>query len=163
VGFNTYNYRINLDLNLTKSTNIYLGSDGFLSKLDQPGVANTDYIWSAQSTLTPVTIPTQYSNGLLPGVGSGERSSPYVMINRTGKASDQVFKGKSTLALNQDLSSVLDGLKFRVQGAYDIYSYFDERRSVQPPLYEATGRDYDGSLIMMERVQEKSASYSRST
>lgn len=163
VGFNTYNYRINLDLNLTKTTNLYLGSDGFLSKLDQPGVANTNYIWGAQSRLTPVAIPAQYSNGLLPGVGGGERSSPYVMINRTGKASDQVYKGKSTLALNQDLSSVLDGLKLRVQGAYDIHSYFKERRSVQPALYEATGRNYDGSLIMMERVQEKSASYSRST
>lgn len=163
VGFNTYNYRINLDLNLTKTTNLYLGSDGFLSKLDQPGVANTNYIWGAQSRLTPVAIPAQYSNGLLPGTGSGERSSPYVMINRTGKASDQVFKGKSTLALNQDLSSVLDGLKFRVQGAYDIHSFFKERRSIQPALYEATGRDYDGSLIMMERVQERSASYSRST
>lgn len=163
VGFNTYNYRVNLDLNLTKSTNIYLGSDGFLSKLDQPGIANTNYIWGAQSRLTPVAIPTQYSNGLLPGVGSGERSSPYVMINRTGRASDQVYKGKATLALNQDLSDVLDGLKLRVQGAYDVHSYFAERRSVQPALFEATGRNYDGSLIMMERVQEKSASYSRTT
>ncbi|HWK59537.1 MAG TPA: TonB-dependent receptor [Parapedobacter sp.] len=163
VGFNTYNYRINLDINLTKSTKVYLGSDGFLSKLDQPGMANTDYIWGAQARLTPVAIPTQYSNGMLPGRGTGDGSSPYVMINRTGQASDQVFKGKSTLALNQDLSSLLDGLKFRIQGAYDVHSYFEERRSVQPALYEATGRNYDGSLIMMERVQEKSASYTRST
>lgn len=163
VGFNTYNYRINLDINLTKTTSIYLGSDGFLSKLDQPGMANTDYIWGAQARLTPVAIPTQYSNGLLPGRGTGDASSPYVMINRTGQASDQVFKGKATLALNQDLSFLVDGLKFRVQGAYDIHSYFQERRSVQPALYEATGRNYDGSLMMMERVQERSASYSRST
>lgn len=163
VGFNTYNYRINLDLNLTKTTNIYLGSDGFLSELNQPGIANTKYIWGAQARLSPLAIPMQYSNGYLPGLGGGDRSSPYVMINRTGRASDQVFKGKSTLALNQDLSSVIEGLKFRVQGAYDIHSYFQERRSIQPALYEATGRNYDGSLIMMERVQSKSASYSKST
>src|SRR5690606_1607866 len=163
VGFNTYNYRINLDLNLTKTTNIYLGSDGFLSELNQPGIANTNYIWGAQARLSPLAIPMQYSNGYLPGLGGGDRSSPYVMINRTGRASDQVFKGKSTLALNQDLSSVIEGLKFRVQGAYDIHSYFQERRSIQPALYEATGRNYDGSLIMMERVQSKSASYSKST
>jgi len=163
VGFNTYNYRINLDINLTESTSIFLGSDGFLSELNQPGVANTDYIWGTQSRLTPVAIPTRYSNGLLPGRGTGDRSSPYVMINRTGKASDQLFKGKATLALNQNLSHVLDGLKFRVQGAYDINSYFKERRWVQPALYEATGRNYDGSLIMMERVQEQSASYDQLT
>ncbi|KKX49599.1 TonB-dependent receptor plug domain-containing protein [Sphingobacterium sp. IITKGP-BTPF85] len=132
VGFNTYNYRINLDVNLTKTTKVFLGSDGFLSKLNQPGLANTDYIWGAQSSLTPVSLPTQYSNGLLPGLGSGDQSSPYVMINRTGKAADEVYKGKTTLALNQDLSKFLDGLKFRVQGAYDIHSYFEERRRVQP-------------------------------
>lgn len=163
VGFNTYNYRINLDLNLSETTTIYLGSDGFMSKLDQPGIANTNYIWGAQSRLTPIAIPAQYSNGLLPGLGGADRSSPYVMINRTGRASDQAFKGKSTLALNQDLSGLLDGLKFRVQGAYDIHSFFKERRSVQPALYQAMGRNYDGSLIMMERVQERSASYSRTT
>ncbi len=163
VGFNTYNYRINLDVNLTKTTKVFLGSDGFLSKLNQPGLANTDYIWNSQSRLTPLAIPTQYSNGMLPGLGNEDRSSPYVMINRTGRALDEVYKGKTTLALNQDLTSILDGLKFRVQGAYDVYSYFEERRRVQPALYNALGRAYDGSLIMQETVQETKASYSRST
>lgn len=163
VGFNTYNYRINLDLNLTKTTTVFLGSDGYYSQLNQPGIANTDYIWNAQAQLTPLSIPTVYSNGLYPGIGGGSQSSPYVMINRTGKASDQAFKGKMTLALSQDLSSVLDGLKFRVQGAYDIHSFFKERRFIQPPLYEATGRNYDGTLIMIERVQEGKASYNKYT
>ncbi len=163
VGFKTYNYRINLDINLTKSTKVFLGSDGFLSKLDQPGIANTDYIWGAQSRLTPLSIPTQYSNGLLPGRGADDRSSPYVMINRTGKASDQIYQGKSTLALNQDLSKFTEGLKFRIQGAFDIKSFFEERRSVQPALYNALGRAADGSLIMFRSVEEKKASYNRTT
>lgn len=162
VSYNTYNYRINLDVNLTKSTKVYLGSDGFLSQLKQPGVANTDYIWGAQSRLTPLSIPTQYSNGMLPGRGTGDLASPYVMINRTGKAADEVFKGKATLAVTQDLSSLVQGLKIRAQGAYDIHSYFSERRSVQPALYMALGRSGDGSLIMQETVQEQKASYSKS-
>lgn len=163
VGFNTYNYRINLDVNLTKTTKVFLGSDGFLSKLNQPGLANTDYIWGAQSRLTPLSLPTQYSNSLLPGLGGEDQSSPYVMINRTGKAADEVYKGKTTLALNQDLSKVLDGLKFRIQGAYDIHSFFEERRRVQPALYKALGRAADGSLIMQETVQEQKAYYTKST
>lgn len=163
VGFNSYTYRMNLDINLTKSTKVFLGSDGYLSVLNQPGVANTDYIWSAQSLLTPLTIPTQYSNGQLPGRGTNDLSNPYVLINRTGRASDQEFRGKTTLALNQDLSSILDGLKFRVQGAYDINSYFDERRRVQPALFNGLGRAADGSLITIRTVPEQKASYSRST
>lgn len=161
VGYNTYNYRVNLDINLTKSTKVFLGSDGFLSDRKEPGIANTDYIWQTQSTLTPVSIPLQYSNGLLPGVGSGQRSSPYVMINRTGSYSSQLFKGKTTLAIDQDLSSLLEGLKFRAQGAYDIHSAFAERRWLQPALYEATGRNYDGSLIMTQQVQESPAAYGK--
>lgn len=163
VGFDTYNYRMNLDVNLTSSTKVFLGADGFLSKLDQPGLANTDYIWGAQSRLTPLAVPTRYSNGMLPGLGGEDRSSPYVMINRTGRATDQVFKGKTTLAINQDLSKVLDGLKFRVQGAYDVHSYFEERRKVQPALYRALGRTYNGSLVMLETVQEQKALYSKTT
>src|SRR5699024_9427703 len=94
---------------------------------------------------------------------SGEGSSPYVMINRTGKATEQWYKGKTTLSLDQDFSSILDGLKFRVQGAYDIHSRFTENRSVQPALYQSMGRNYDGSLIMKETVQERAASYSKDT
>ena len=33
VGYNTYNYRVNLDLDLTETTSVYLGSDGFFSQL----------------------------------------------------------------------------------------------------------------------------------
>ena len=29
VGYNTYSYRANIDINLTKTTKIYFGSDGF--------------------------------------------------------------------------------------------------------------------------------------
>ncbi|MBD1434193.1 TonB-dependent receptor [Sphingobacterium sp. DN00404] len=163
VGFNTYNYRINLDINLTPTTKVYLGSDGYLSKLDQPGAANTDFIWSAQSALTPLAVPTQYTNGLLPAMGSNGLSSPSVLINRTGKASEQWYKGKTTLSLDQNLSSVLEGLKVRVQGAYDIHSRFFERRYIQPALYQAMGRDYDGSLIMKETVQERAAIYGKDT
>lgn len=161
VGYNTYNYRLNLDLSLSSSTTVYLGTDGFLSVVKQPGMANTDFIWEAQSQITPLTFPKQYSNGLYPAYGGGNQSSPYVMINRTGTANNQEFRGKTTLALKQDLSSILKGLKFRIQGAYDIQSFMTERRYVQPPLFQAIGRNQNGELIMSERVQAQNARYSK--
>ncbi|MGV6945724.1 SusC/RagA family TonB-linked outer membrane protein [Sphingobacterium kyonggiense] len=161
VGFSTYNYRINLDVNLSKNTSVFLGSDGFLSNLQRPGIANTDYIWEAQSTLTPLAIPKQYSNGLLPALGANGLSSPYVMINRTGKGLNQVYKGKITLALMQNMKQILPGLKFRVQGAYDIHSFFNEHRYIQPALFKSLGRNHNGELIMQEMVKEQKASYSK--
>ena len=43
-GYNTYNYRTNLDINVTKSTTLYLGLDGFISNKKEPGMANTDLL-----------------------------------------------------------------------------------------------------------------------
>ena len=161
VGYNTYNFRTNLDIHLTKSTSVYFGSDGFLSINNQPGTANTDYIWMAQSQLNPLYLPTVYSNGMFPAAGEAASSSPYVMINRTGRKTNEQYKGKVTLALMQDLSSILDGLKVRAQGAYDVHNYFYERRFIQPPLYMALERRTDGSLVMREMVKPTPASYTK--
>ncbi len=161
VGYNTYNYRLNIDLNLTKMTSIYFGTDGYLAVRSEPGMANTDYIWNAQSQLNPLLFPTKYSNGLLPAAGANDLSSPYVLINHTGQSSSQNYQGKMTMAINQDLKKMLDGLKLKVQGAYDIYSNFWEQRYVQPALYQALGRNTNGSLIMKENVQAVPARYNK--
>jgi TonB-linked SusC/RagA family outer membrane protein len=161
VGYNTYNYRLNIDLNLTRTTSIYFGTDGYLAVRSEPGMANTDYIWNAQSQLNPLLFPSKYSNGLLPAAGANDLSSPYVLINHTGQSSGQNYQGKMTMAINQDLKKVIDGLKLKVQGAYDIHSIFGEQRYVQPALYQALGRNTDGSLIMKENVQAVPARYSK--
>jgi TonB-linked SusC/RagA family outer membrane protein len=161
VGYNTYSFRTNLDINLTKNTTVYFGTDGFLSVQNQPGTANTDYIWMAQSQLNPLRLPTVYSNGMLPAAGGNDNSSPYVMINRTGRRSNQQYKGKITIALSQDLSALLDGLKIRAQGAYDVQNFFNERRYIQPALHMTLERRTDGSLVMREMVKATPASYSK--
>lgn len=161
VGYNTYNYRVNLDIDLTKTTSLYFGTDGYLSIRKEPGYANVDYVWEAQSLLNPLALPTQYSNGLLPAQGGGSQSSPYVLINKSGTASQETYKSKATLALNQDFSMLLKGLKLKLQGAYDMNSYFSEARSVRPALYQGMGRTVNGDLIMIEKVEEEKASYSK--
>lgn len=159
VGYNTYSYRANLDLNLTKTTKLFFGVDGFLSSKKEPGMANTDYLWNAQSMLTPITIPKQYSSGHFPAYGPNDAYSPYVMLNYTGMATREEYKGKATLALEQDLSMVTKGLKIKIQGAYDNATYFWEARSVMPEMYAATGRNSNGELILTKRVNKQAANY----
>lgn len=163
VGYDTYGYRANIDLELTKTTKIYFGSSGFLTVQKNPGVASTDYIWDAQANIHPLRLPMYYSNGQLPAVGTGASTSPYVMINRMGRRVSQEFESKTTLAIEQDLSMITKGLKIRAQGAYDHTSWFNENRSIQPALYEAVGRTQDGELITIQRVSEREAGYSKST
>ena len=160
VGYNAYNYRMNLDINLTKTTNLYFGSDGYLTIRKQPGFANTDDLWVAQSMLTPLTVPLMYSTGQIPAYGAGGSGiSPYVMLNHTGTSSDQTFTGKASMAITQDLSMILDKLKLKVQGAYDNVSYFTERRYVLPEMYRANGRDVRGNLLLARSVERVSAQY----
>ena len=164
VGYSTYSYRANVDLELSSSTNLYFGSNGYFSVQNNPGVASTDYIWYAQSKLNPLLLPVNYSNGQLPASGnSAEMRSPVVMINNMGRRSDQEYDGEYTLELKQDCSRLVKGLKFRMQGAYNLNSYFSESRTIQPALYQAVGRDKDGDLITIERVQQGTVSYGRST
>ncbi len=163
VGYNTYTYRANIDLELSPSTTLFFGTDGFLSDQKDPGVASTNYIWNAQSNLNPLLLPKKYSNGEFPASGAGALTSPLVQINNMGRRLNQDFNGKFTLALNQKLNFLTEGLSLRAQGAYDIKSYFSESRLLNPPLYQAVGRDQKGELITIRRVDEGSISYNKST
>jgi TonB-linked SusC/RagA family outer membrane protein len=146
-GYKTYSFRMNLNLNLTKSTELYFGSDMFMSVNNLPGQANTDYIWEAQSRLTPLLLPVRYSNGQLPAGGtSSYMISPYVQINHTGKHSNTVYKSLLTMSVNQDLSAITEGLRLRVQGAYNRDGNLEETRYRRPALYRANGRKNNGEL-----------------
>ncbi|MDR2040202.1 MAG: TonB-dependent receptor [Bacteroidales bacterium] len=165
VGYNTYTYRLNLDLNLTKTTKVYFGTDGFISINNTPGVSNTDWIWNAQGRLNPLLLPVRYSNGELPAARVGDLTeiSPSVMVNHMGRRSDQEFKGKATLAITQDMDMLVKGLKVKVQGAYDNQSFFNEARIVTPALFEAQGRDTKGELVTINRQQADDIGYLKTT
>lgn len=161
VGYRTYNYRSNIDVNLTKTTTAYLGTEGYLAEKTEPGNASTDDLWAAQQKLTPLTIPLQYSTGHLPAWGSGNEYSPYVMLNYTGKSKWRKFTNKVTLAVNQDLKAITEGLKARVQIAYDNETWFKEKRTILPDMYYASARMIDGTLALQKRVDSQSAKYEK--
>lgn len=163
-GYKTYNYRTNIDLELSPTTTLFFGTDGFLSTNNSPGIANTDFIWFAQSNLNPLLLPTRYSNGQFPATGTtSSLRSPLVMINQMGRKTEQKFLGKFTLALDQKLDFLLPGLKIRGQGAYDVQSFFNESRLLAPALFQAVGRNQAGELITIERVPAMPISYNSST
>lgn len=159
VGYRTYNYRVNLDLNLTKTTTVYFGSDGFISEKSEPGNANTDAVWAAQRNLTPLTIPLVYSSGELPAYGADNAYSPYVMLNHTGMTKQRHYRGKSTVELKQDLSMITKGLTARAQVAYDTQMNIKEIRSVRPDMYYADYRRYTGELGLFRKLVKEPVDY----
>ncbi|MDR0384706.1 MAG: TonB-dependent receptor [Prevotellaceae bacterium] len=159
VGRNTYNYRMNIDMNVTKTTAVYMGLDGFIDIKNRPGEANTDWLWSSQAKLTPLTVPTKYSNGMLPAYGRDDEISPYVLLNYTGVTTDETYKNMVTIAVNQDFGFLLEGLKGKIQGAFDNYAYVVESRKKMPDLYNSSRRNTEGDLVMIKRMNAYDVQY----
>lgn len=159
VGYNTWGYRSNLDINITKSTELYLGIDGYVSSKNEPGGVNTDELWAAQAKLTPLTIPKSYSNGKLPAYDASNAYSPYVMLNHTGKKVVQEYKNMATLALSQDLSMITKGLSFKIQGALNSNVNLSETRKILPEMYNAIGRTTTGELQLIKKIDAVAATY----
>lgn len=158
VAYQTYGYRSNLDISVTKTTDLYLGVDGFISSTGYPGGANTDYIWYAQSSLTPLTIPTMYSGGIFPSYDKN-MYSPYIVLNHTGFGKKEEYKNMVTLALNQDLSMITPGLKVRVQGALNTTANKEEYRRLWPEMYNASERDVNGNLVLVKTIEAQPVVY----
>lgn len=161
VGYKKYTYRTNVDMNLTKTTKMYFGVNGEYTRKSEPGNANTDELWYAQLRLTPLIMPTQFSNGFFPaaGAGSGE-ISPYVLLNHTGLNQREYSFTQVSLALEQDLSFMLKGLRIRGQIALDNTSDNTETRFVCPELWRATGRQTNGELAMVRVRERQTAKFS---
>lgn len=157
-GYRTYGYRTNLDINVTKTTALYFGVDGFISSKGKPGGADTDYVWYQQASLTPLTIPTMYSGNVYPCYDK-DIYSPYVLLNATGMGTDEEYKNMATLALNQDLSMITPGLKIRVQGALNTTMQKKEMRGIYPEMYNATERDVNGELKLIKKRDQQAVIY----
>ena len=153
VGYNTYSFRLNLDLNLSKTTLLRFNSDAFMSINNRPGYPKlTDDIWDMQAKTTPILFPIVYSNGQLPYGGSDVGASPYLMLNRYGKSKIQAYNAKFSIAIEQDLEFVTQGLKLKVLGSYDRNGGFTEVRSQMPAMYMADRRNNRGELLTIQTM-----------
>ena len=160
LSYKKITYRANIDMNLTKTTQLYFGVDGYVNSYVSPGGMNTDAVWSAVQQLTPLLFPVTYSDGTLPVYG-GQRTlaSPYVMLNNTGYMQSEDNRNMLTLKLTQEFKGFLKGLTLSVQGMTEHIGYFSEYRSIWPDLYRATGRTAQGVLIKSLRSSQQSLAY----
>ena len=78
----TWNYRLNTDIDITKTTLLKVGVSGSLRKWNEPGLSND--IWKSLMYQNPISIPVMYSNGYVPAYGTGEQTNPWVLATQTG-------------------------------------------------------------------------------
>ncbi|MBE9601033.1 TonB-dependent receptor [Pedobacter sp. MC2016-24] len=165
-NYKKYNFRANIDVDLTKTTKMALNLDDAITLQNAPafGVDNS-YLWSSQANITPVSTPLRYSNGQLAGFGSGGTSlTPYALLNYTGfrKSNDNNVNAK--LSLEQDLKFLTQGLTAR--GLFS-WTYYGTNTAIHGKVgeaaYLATGRANDGTLITTRTIQSSDAGYAQSS
>ncbi|SEN69012.1 TonB-linked outer membrane protein, SusC/RagA family [bacterium A37T11] len=142
---NRYNFTSNVDVNITKTTKLALGINGFITNLNRPAYGVNE-IFALATSSSPHVIPPQYSNGQWPQL-PGTLFSPYMALTQSGVVNSYNNVVRSNLRVTQDLSMLLNGLSATGMFAFDVNTFNDLKRSRTLQTYYATGRDDQGNLI----------------
>ena len=176
-----YNFRSNVDISLTKTTEIGLEVSGSLTDLHTPGVggqiysstytpAQTLFYWS--SLATPISNPVQLPIGKdlqgndIWGWGAPSQVGEFNPKERLmGSGYNTEFRNQfmSQISVNQDLERILPGLTFRFAFSFDAYNQTEIQRRKLSPTWGIQGRDEEtGELIVKEINQgQETLDYAR--
>ena len=157
-NYQRWNYRMNFDLDVTKTTLISVGVSGWLSKQNEPGFNNTD-IWTSLTGNNPITIPMVYEDGRMPAAGTGNRTNPYVLITQTGYRENWENVIQTNVSLNQKLDFITKGLNFTGRFGFDTYNYNYRGHIQWPEQWRAERmRDTNGDIVY-NKISDESAMF----
>ena len=160
LSYDQLTYRANINMNLTKRSELYFGVDGNISNYTTPGGKNTNQVWEDVLQLNPLMFPVTYADGTLPTYGQSDLISPFAALNYQGYKSADNTRNMITLKFTHRFGGILKGLVGSVQAVNDRTSGFSERRFVRPDYYRATGRTSTGDLIKTLRSKQQDMFYS---
>lgn len=160
-NYQRYNYRLNIDMNITESTLVQVGIGGALEKTNHAG-ASSDHIWNSVFGYNPITMPVMYSNGYVPVIQGEEsemlenRYNPWTVATQTGYAEIWQNTINSNISLQQDLHFITEGLRFIGRFGYDTYNHNYIQRRKNPEMWRAERqRDSDGRIVFNRLVPER--------
>ena len=160
LSYDQLTYRANINMNLTKRSELYFGVDGSITNYTTPGGKNTNQVWEDVLQLNPLMFPVTYADGTLPTYGQSDLISPFAALNYQGYNSADNTRNMITLKFTHRFGGILKGLVGSVQAVNDRTSGFSERRFVRPDYYRATGRTATGDLIKTLRSKQLDMLYS---
>lgn len=151
IRYNKFNFRANVDLNLTKSTIVNFNLANIYEKSFGPGHADNDSeIWSYAFMTSPNAFPTQYSDGTLAGPSTDSGFNPWNMLVHSGYREQFWNSAQSLIGVTQDIGALwepLKGLSANIKFSWDAWNTTLQRRSKVATFYHARNRAEDGSLI----------------
>ena len=163
-GSQRWNYRLNTDIDITKSTLVKVGVSGSLKKRNAPGQGGN--VWTSLMNQSPISIPVMYSNGYVPAFGKDDnRSNPWVLATQTGYFEIWENKVQTNISLEQKLDFITKGLRFEGRFGFDTNNTNEISRKKMPQTWRAERfRNADGEITFKEqRAEEKMTQSSTST
>lgn len=153
VAYKQYNFRANVDVNLTNTSVLTLGLEDVMVNQNFPGYGDSSQsLWDAQANITPVTVPIVFTTGQLPAYGTNnDQISPYVLLNYSGFNKYYKNTNKLNVQFQQDLSMITKGLNFTALFNMNSNTEMTTRRTKTPALYYARTRKRDGTLALEKR------------
>lgn len=168
-AYNRFNYRANLDMNVTKTTTVSLNIAGNMSNAHKPytGQGASGMIMAAYQA-TPFSSPgvvdgrlinttTDYTDVQLPFVGTSGMT-----YYGTGFMNTQINKLQMDLQLEQKLDMITKGLSFKIKGSYNSQYNVMKNGSAAVASYNPVLQD-DGTLAYKKIGSDEPVSYSIDT
>lgn len=162
VNFKRYDFRTNLDIDLSPTTLLSMNLDAMLVSSRYPGLS-AKKIWYNAYLTPPIAFPIQYPDGSWAGPFNNAGANPLNEIQNTGYATEFRPTIQSIFSVNQKLDRITEGLSAMARFSFDSYSENDNRRFGKNSLYMATARDPEGNLILNQsRIGDQFLGYSQS-
>lgn len=157
IGYNRYNIRSNIDMDLTKTTKLSVDISGQYSNRQQP-IAETDRIFRDLFRYAPNVFPLVFSDGTLsehPDFNNYDAvasiNNPYNLINNRGYTKTWSAAIQSGIVLKQDLDFLTKGLNIRLKASFDADFNATSKRLYDASAYVLAGRDENGDPIYTQK------------
>lgn len=137
IGLSRYNIRSNVDIAVTKTTDLSVDMSGQYIESSYPGVGTSD-IFTNIFRYAPHQFPLIFSDGKFsetPTYNGGEHRNPYNMLNETGYQRNWNAFLQSKITLNQKLDFITKGLSLKLIGSFDASYASSTKRTKKPTSY----------------------------
>jgi len=137
-----YNFRANVDVNITKDISLFLGLGEIVERRTYPGTpAGT--IFNSLKVVSPLAYPAFNPDGSFGGGNSSyEWLSPYVYTTNSGFSKQFRSTTQGTGGLKWDLGRLITpGLQIELNFSYDHYYATEATRRKQPEVKKYLGVD----------------------
>ena len=160
--YSRYNFTTNLNIDVTPTTKVEIGAQGYLGEGNYPAISSAD-LYNAAMSISPVEYPQMFfvnGEAFVPGTSTNNNfNNPYSQATRRGY--DNLTKNQiySNLRVTQDLDMLTKGLKLTAMYAFDVYNeihvHQDRAESTYNFLDTSVPYDMNGQPIL-QRIYEGS-------